>query len=302
MATDIPKLPNFEQIRSHILVSLNSYWKNNPIAVKNLPIFKVTKIDLINGPLRLTSVKLPIWALECGVDGCILIPDEAVTDHHSNDWRKVDWWLATFLLLEAWHERIWEYKNGPIHSYSFRLSGWDKRAWEYAWVNRIGLFLRKWASHVSGLNPDKFLGSLPTHKIHMTHDIDAVEKTWAIRLKQGAFNLFNAFRYLQKGKISKMSSKLIQTYRFLFSKEDWWNFEKLQKIEKEAKITAVYNFHVNKFTMSPKQWLLNPSYDINKLTIKSIFSQLIENGHKIGLHPSFDAWKNPKKISAELKE
>ena len=48
-------------------------------------------------------------------------------------------------MLECWHERIWEKKFGPIHSYSFRLKGWDNRVWDYAWVNRIALFLKSWS-------------------------------------------------------------------------------------------------------------------------------------------------------------
>ena len=60
------------------------------------------------------------------------------------DSKKVDWWTAIFLLMEGWHERIWEKTRGVIHSYSFKLKDWDTRAWDHAWVNRIALFLRKW--------------------------------------------------------------------------------------------------------------------------------------------------------------
>ena len=119
----------------------------------------------------------------CGVDSQLLIPRELVQE--GNDWQNVDWWLAAFLLLEGWHERLWKLQHSPIHSYSFRLKGWDVRAWEHAWVNRIGLFLRAWAIQQSEDGDTGKLGPLPNTKIHMTHDVDAVAKTLPIRLKQG---------------------------------------------------------------------------------------------------------------------
>ena len=96
-------------------------------------------------PLKLVSVNLPNWADSCGIESRLLVPQECVDkNNNSIEWWKVDWWLAIFLMLECWHERVWESIHGSIHSYSYRLKNWDSRVWDHAWVNRICLFLRKW--------------------------------------------------------------------------------------------------------------------------------------------------------------
>ena len=53
--------------------------------------------------------------------------------------------FLTFLMLECWHERLFEKDNGPIHSYGYKLKNWDTRAWERAWVNRMALFLMRYS-------------------------------------------------------------------------------------------------------------------------------------------------------------
>lgn len=198
MQSNNPLLPDYHSIRSHVLNSLNRYWSNNQHSVKFLPIHKNVSINCITGPLRLVEIKLPSWAADCGINGYLLIPKEAITSNikNANSWQYVDWWLAAFLLLEAWHERVWEYENGALHSYSFKLLGWDERAWEYAWVNRIGLFLRLWAIELADDKNLFHLSPLPIGTIKVTHDVDAIEKTFSIRIKQSLFNIFNAVRSL----------------------------------------------------------------------------------------------------------
>ena len=62
-------------------------------------------------------------------------------------------------------------KKGPIHSYSFHLKNWDKRVWEHAWVNRIAIFLRIWASKLNNSKPEDLFGHLPIAKIQISHDV-----------------------------------------------------------------------------------------------------------------------------------
>ena len=90
------------------------------------------------------EIKLPNWAESCGIDGCLMVPEELATIKDSVlAWDKVDWWLA-YCYLEGLHERAHESKYGTIHSCSIDLPI-GRRAWQYAWVNRIALFLQAWA-------------------------------------------------------------------------------------------------------------------------------------------------------------
>ena len=137
-------------------------------------------------------------------------------------------------MLEAWHERLWECRHGPIHSYSVCLKDWDERVWQHAWVNRIGLFLRQWSIHLAGITNVPQLGPLPSPVIHMTHDVDALHKTFPIRIKQTAFNIYNAFSAVRVGNLPLAFQRFRQTVRFFCSNEDCV-FDRLLQAEKSAK-------------------------------------------------------------------
>lgn len=243
-------------------------------------------------PLKLKEVRLPAWAKDCGVDGQILVPIECIGyDSAEAAWKKVDWWAAIFLLMEGWHERLWEATNGVIHSYSCRLKGWDTRVWDHAWVNRIALFLRKWFFVEFPKNEISF-GHLPKPKLVLSHDVDAVSKTLPIRLKQSAFNLFNSIRFLAKGRIANSMSYLGNGVRMLLSREDWWVFDRLLEMEEMADIKAVYHFYADPRSKSLKRWLMDPSYDISKPKLRKLLEKIKDKGHEIGLHPTYDCWND----------
>ena len=289
-------LPEPNVLREHVQSALRDYWSEDQKLVEKLPI-PICPNPAIQLPLQLTTIRLPSWANECGVDSQLLIPRELVQE--GNDWQNVDWWLAAFLLLEGWHERLWEAQHSPIHSYSFRLKGWDVRAWEHAWVNRIGLFLRAWAIQQSEDGDTGKLGPLPNTKIHMTHDVDAVAKTLPIRLKQGAFNLFNAVQSVRRGQFRQTAERLRQANRFLFGQEDWWTFDRLQEWESDSGIPATYHFHADPQSKTLKRWLFDPGYDIASPKLKTLLRQLASQGHTIGLHPGFETWQDTEQITAQ---
>lgn len=285
-------LPSRDLLTSHVVYSLKSYWPENSEKLLDLPIpnFQVNlKLSL---PLQLEEIAMPAWATDLGIDGQLLVPKESVKSSSNQfNWEHVDWWLAIFLLLEGWHERHWEKAKGVIHSYSFKLKGWDKRAWEHAWVNRIALFLRKWLGIILN-KTDKYLGPLPKARIFLSHDVDAVSKTMPIRLKQSAFNFFNFSRSLLNGNFHRSTKFLIKGVRFLFINEEWRFFEKLLKLEKEKGIKAVYNLCADPRKKDLKGWFMDPIYDISSPMIQKLCSKIIEGGHEIGIHPTYDCWKD----------
>lgn len=301
MQSDVLVLPGNKALCNHVLKALCRYWPNDPKPIESLPVQQQRITDPITGPLRLVEVKMPLWAANCGVDGILLVPKEAVAGGKPNSelWQYIDWWLAAFLLLEGWHERVWERQYGSVHSYSFRLKGWDERAWQHAWVNRIALFLRMWASYITGDLVIDRIGPLTKPGIQMTHDVDAVVKTLPIRLKQGAFNLFNATRSLSRGQFRQTGARLSQAKRFLLGQESWWTFGQLQQWEADAGIQAIYHFHADKQPKTLKRWLFDPSYDIAAPKQRKLLIQLIKQGHKVGLHPGYETWKDPSQIATQ---
>lgn len=298
---EIPTLPQASQIRSHVLSALARYWPAGGIPVTTLPLQVIHPQPAISLPLRLQQVSVPHWAADAAVEGQLLVPREAIpanTQTSADTWRSVDWLLAAFLLLEGWHERLWEHQYGPIHSYSLHLTNWDQRAWQHAWVNRVGLFLRQWAIQRDGLIAEQQMGALPEAEIRMTHDVDALRKTLPIRFKQGAFNLFNAARALRQGHCAVAVKRLRQAKRFFFGRENWWVFDRLIALENQTRITATYHFYADPRSKTLKRWLLDPSYSIEELEKSSLLQQLKQSGHHIGLHPGFDTWQSASQLDA----
>ena len=170
-------LPDRALMRRHVLGALGSYWPERADRVAQLPLVEPAVAPTLRLPLRLVAIAVPPWAHAWAVDGQLLVPQECASDRalaSEAPWRSVDWILAAFLLLECWHERLWEEQKGPLHSYSVLLQGWDKRVWQRAWVNRIALFLRCWASEQGDGPGCADLGDLPCSTIHLTHDVDAL--------------------------------------------------------------------------------------------------------------------------------
>ena len=295
-------MPSREDIETHILSSLNMYWSKNSYLIRELPVTQATDSLKIFLPLKLVEIHLPSWASECGVDGKILVPIETTKNNDfTPHWSEVDWFAAAFLMLEGWHERVWEEKNGPIHSYSFRLRGWDERAWEHAWVNRIALFLRSWAAHNKNLEKNLAFERVSNPVITVTHDVDAIKKTLPIRLKQSAFFLINAMRSLYKLNFLSFYKNINKSLLFLFSNDNWWQFEKLLKIEDEAQIKSIFHFYSDPRKKSFKSWFFDPSYDFQEEKVLSLVSKLKQESHEIGIHPSYDSWNDCRALEIQRK-
>ncbi|HUP05574.1 MAG TPA: hypothetical protein VMU47_00370 [Caldimonas sp.] len=299
MAAEGLRTPDAETVRQHVASALRRYWPSNPERVSALPIERRGAVD-VRGPLALVDVPLPPYAHGVGVDGRLLVPREACAAPASiADWRGVDWWLAAFLLLEGWHERAWERAHGPVHSYAYRLRSWDERAWDRAWVNRIALWLRAWAAHDAGAGQGQLLGPLPTPRLEMTHDVDAVSKTHAIRIKQSAFLAFNAGRSAWRRRWPDAARGLGRTARFLTGHEDWWMLDRLCGVERDAGIRSTFHFYAGSGRGGPLAWLFDPGYDIATPRIARFVRALGDDGWRVGLHQSHAAWREPSAMQPQ---
>ena len=279
---DLP-LPNMGARRSHVLESLGTYWPGCSDRVAELPI-EECNAGPISGPLRLAEIVLPDWAASAGVGGRLLVPREAAGD---GSWQRTDWWTAAFTMLEGWHERAWERAHGPVHSYSFRLKGWDERAWHRAWVNRIGMFLALWA----GIDSFQHAAA-----VRLSHDVDAISKTFPIRIKQGAFRAVAAAR-----RRTAETASTGGAISFMSRRSDWWHIDDVLRLEGQAGVVSAFNVFADPRRRSPCRWLIDPSYRLDSDEGVRLVDTLLRSGSEIGLHPSFDSWHNTD-LLAEQRE
>jgi hypothetical protein len=248
--------------------------------LRSLPISK--QLDFNGG---WTWIALPGWAAD-------IVPKDkkglfVPTQSGTSDWKDYNWWLGAAMLINSSAERQHENENGSIHSNSFRLDPKMIPAFEYAWTNRIILFLRRWWSHENHISEEKAFSPIPPAVIHLTHDVDAVSKTLAIRIKQAIFSLYN--------KRPKAAIK------FLLSNSNYWQFDKIIRLEERYGYRSLWNFYGARggFFRSFKEHIFDPAYDIYSTELKDQICLLSKNGNKIGLHPRFDTWQDANKMTLE---
>lgn len=290
--------PHSVNTRKYCIDALSRYWPVNPGAVEELPIPFVSCGAEPETP-QFTITPLPHWAADLGHDGGLLVPRNYIQNGDGAPHLRVDWFGVIFWYLNCVAERAFENRSGPIHSYSLRLAGWDGRMWEKAWVNRVALFLRRWAAKERGVGEERLFGALPKTEIILTHDVDAVRKTLAIRLKQSAFHAFNATRCAVGGDFGEASARLRKFARFLTSADDYWMFDELTALEEKWGARSQFLFYGGGAPSGVKKSLLDPAYDVNSPNIRVFARRLLNSGCAVGLHPSFDSWDKPEVIARE---
>lgn len=279
------------------------YWGYNPEHIARLPIPRAAEGEREGLPPPVEMIDLPPWARDCAADGGLLVPSTFVVAGQGSAWERTDWFGVIHWYLQGLAERAFEAAHGPIHSYSLRLKGWDTRLWSRAWVNRAALFLRRWAAVRANEDEQRLFGTLPEPEVILTHDVDAVHKTPAIRVKQAAFRSFNAFRRLAQGKPLEALHDIRDAYRFFVCPASYWCFDEILRIEEAASVKSHFLFYggIGGWKRSPVEILMDPAYNVEDQRLRNLIRSLHARGWKIGLHPSFTTWSDPKPILDECR-
>ena len=299
----IDKFINSEQYKEYVICQGKRYWPDGQVFIGGLPVRWIRDISWKSSlPPEMIRVKLPEWADDIGIDHTLLIPQFCMAERSvPSSWIEVDWFLAAFWYLSGISEWQAEQDLSPIHSYSFRLKGWDERIWQHAWVNRIFLFLRRWAARNQGSSEEQLFGKLPEFKIHLTHDVDAVSKTVAIRVKQAGFHFFNGAKALINRNYALCFKYLEMGSRFLFLPGNYWCFEQIQRIEEQYNQKSCFNFFAGKKRVTLKDWLFNPGYNVGSHALAAKIRELQHKGWQIGLHQGFENWSDPVRMVDDKK-
>ena len=286
---------------SWLLDALARYWPLGPGPVAALALRSPPWPAREPLPPALTMVALPEWAASIGVDGALLVPAHRVAPGIEEPWRRTDWLGAAFWYLAGVAEREPERVRGPIHSYAFRLRGWDTRLWDHAWVNRIALFLRRWAAREHGVDERALLGPLPPPETVLTHDIDALFKTMAIRIKRGAFLAFQAMRAVRRGRLARSAELAAGAVRFVLAAGDYDRWPALLATARAAGLSPWVFVAGGRggWRRNPVALLFDPAYGADARQSRELLALLRNEGWPIGLHPSFSSWDSPADLGDE---
>lgn len=269
--------------------------------IKDLPI-PMSVAELQSG---MSVVRLPAWAVDvcpAGFAG-LMVPTHCINKNVDHEWQGVDWLRAVFDMVTSQFERSFEREVGPIHSYSSKLPKDIHGMFSHAWVNRIALFLRCWAAHIANVNEDVLFGMRPTARVYLTHDVDYVSKTMALRLKQTVFNVFNAMRNIKSLDFKACFLSFRKASNFLFGSADYWQFGNIVELENKYDVKSYWNFYGGYKSVKSglSKVVMDPAYDIGSRALVKQIRYLKSAGHFIGLHQSFFSWNSCNSMGEEKK-
>jgi hypothetical protein len=295
----VKTLKTVDDRRKWVLACGARNWGGRADLVDALP---MPRLSMYNGaPGRLVRVTLPAWAADVGVSGRLLAFVDCMRDGEGPEWMRCDWLNVAWHMLSGSHERAHEERHGPILSYAYRLPTELQPHFDRAWVNRIFMFLRRWAAGLKERSEEQLFGPMPRASIVLTHDVDAVSLTPEIRLKQTAFQLANAARSLLRNRGSA-GARLADAGRFALSSGDFHTLARVREMEREAGVRSILHFYGGPPGIrraSPRRMLIDPAYDISSPYMRSELRAFADGGWTIGLHQSFAAWETAGSMRAE---
>jgi hypothetical protein len=203
-------------------------------------------------------------------------------------------WNA-FVFLSRLEEYENEKKGRRIQSYSFKHPRKDKSTFDIPVVNN---FFNRLEQIIKKNFPNLSFGEKQKPIIEYSHDVDYIQKTLQLRLKQTVFNGFNTF----KSTLNPVSfaRQVKKTLSFLMSNPSCWCFDYWEKIERKADIRSIFYVYAKTEKNNLKSWLLDPSYNITaNVKFQEKLRDLIHGGFEVGLHGSFHSATDEKRLSRE---
>ena len=286
--------------REWVITCGQRYWPANVRLITALPIPELP-LDPPPGPL--VQIDTPAWAEDIAVNGTLLAYKSCLAPSatHSS-WKHCDWLAVAWHMLNGSAERLHELNEGPILSFSFRLPKASSLLYDHAWVNRIFLFLRRWAARERNIPDYELFGALPTATVELTHDVDAVTLTPEIRCKQTIFQLVNSARAFARRDIHASAQKLAIGARLAFHSGDFKTLQLVRDLEWAAGLRSTLHFYgglPGLSRRSMKSMIIDPAYDVSSDYLQQEMKRLCDGGWTIGLHQSFAAWQCAELMKSE---
>jgi len=203
-------------------------------------------------------------------------------------------WNA-FVFLSRYEEYLSEKNRKNIYSYSLNHPRIDKSSFDIPIVNILFNKLEKFLKN-NFFKLEFRESQRPI--IDLSHDVDYINKTVQLRLKQTAFNSFNTIKTITQPQI--FFKNLNKTLKFAFSNPSYWCFDYWKNLEKRHNKTSTFYVYVKNDSKSFKSWIIDPSYDIkSNIKLQNKLKELYKEGFDIGLHGSYESAKDFDKLNEE---
>lgn len=233
--------------------------------------------DFIGKPSKsFVKVKLPDFVNSYGLSkNELYFPLQYVTPHKFEDivkdYEKCNWLGAIEYLVKLNHEKQPFFKKvNPTSS-----SNYPDDLYSVALVNRYLLFLRDFIAF--NKNKADTIGKTPKPKIVLTHDVDAIQSSNGLKVRQ------------------------------FFQNKEWPSFQKNENlqffkeiIELEKKYNATSIFFFSAYRPYFSLPLLDPKYNLENL--KETFEIIIKNNFEIGIHPGILSSIFSRSLRSEIKK
>lgn len=136
-------------------------------------------------------------------------------------------------------------------------------------------------------------GPPPHAAFVLTHDVDALEKTPAMRIKRMVVEAIAAARLAAARRWRDAGGRIRAGLRFTTTSADYWLFDQLCALESSFGYRSLFLFaDRGEGRRKPTTWLLDPEYDINDPRIARLMRKLIASGWEVGVHPGIGTWNN----------
>ena len=246
------------------------------------------------------ELTLPASFQDLGVNGKLLLDKGCMCNPNAaaDDFSNYDLYLAAFSFLAGIAERKHEEKHGTIQSFSFALS-LPETYFQKAWANRILLILRRMEARDQKVSEDTLFGAFPAPDIRLEHDVDALDKTIPIRIKQSVFEASNFVKYICRGqfRIAALSAKA--GLRMMFTNTSYNHLDWVADQEIAKGVKATFYIHARQKYRSVKSWLFDPGYFCEDARLKEFVSNRKQQGFLFGLHPSFKSFNDKDLLEEE---
>jgi hypothetical protein len=137
-----------------------------------------------------------------------------------------------------------------------------------------------------------------TFRVQPTHDVD-VPFFWLSR-PFGSLVRSMASKTLKGRRLSGALSDLhswLTAQMGRHSNDPYDTFDRLMSVSEEASVASAFYFMAG--CTNPKY---DGSYSLRQSSIRSLLRRIVERGHEIGLHPSYDTLGVAQKVARELSE